>query len=543
MAASAVPFELLGCRLDAVELGESGLLVSAHSTARSACCPECGRRSNRVHGYYGRSPDDLPACDRAVRLRLRVRRFRCEHGPCPRKTFAGQLPDLVAPRARRTGRLAVAQARVGLVTGAEAGARLLGDLRMPTSADTVLRLLHRQPVPDPVTPRVLGVDDWAWRRGKAWGTILVDLERRRPVDLLPDRTSDSLAAWLRAHPGVEVVARDRSTEYARAIGEGAPRAHQVADRWHLLHNLGQVLVRYLTSSRGRLRKLPGVADLPGPAVPQVPAQRRTRAEESASAAARQRRLDRYTEARRLHSDEGLNVLQIRRALGMSRSTVRKYLAADAFPEWGRHPSPVRILTPWEGHLRSLWDAGVRDGLALWREIRALGFTGSSRQVSKWAQQQRTYPHPNTRSDYRATCVLPVPDRRGRLPSTRRLAWIVSKEASELPASEVAVLSCIRADPEVAAVHDLACRYVRMVWEKRPADLDGWLAACARCGVGPLVSFGLGLQRDYTAIRAALEEPWSSGQAEGQINRLKTLKRQMYGRAGFDLLRRRVLCAA
>lgn len=439
------------------------------------------------------------------------------------------------------------------MTGAEPGARLLGALRMTTSADTVLRLLHRHPVPDVTTPRVLGVDDWAWRRGKAWGTILVDLEHRRPVGLLPDRTSDALAAWLRAHPGVEVVGarngpwRDRSTEYARAIAEGAPLALQVADRWHLLHNLSQVLTRYLTryltSARGRLRKLPGVADPKGPSAPPAPAQRRTKAEVEASAAARQRRLDRYTEARRLHVDEGLNVPQIRRALGMSRSTVRKYLAADTFPEWGRHPSPVRILTPWEGYLRSLWDTGVHDGLGLWREIRALGFTGSSRQVSKWAQQQRTEPHPNTGSDYRATCVLPVPDRRGRLPSTRRLVWIVSREAEDLSSDDAAVLTCVRADPEVAVVHGLACQYVRVVREKRGADLDAWLSACARSGVGPLVSFGLGLQRDYAAVRAALEEPWSSGQAEGQINRLKTLKRQMYGRAGFELLRRRVLCAA
>ena len=130
---------------------------------------------------------------------------------------------------------------------------------------------------------------------------------------------------------------------------------------------------------------------------------------------------------------------------------------------------------------------------------------------------------------------------GRLPSTRRLAWIVSKEAATLPPDDAAILACMRADSETDTVHLLACSYVRMIREKRPGYLDGWLDACTRCGVSPLVSFGL--QRDYAAVRATLEEPWSSGQAESQINRLKTLKRQMYGRAGFDLLRRRVLCAA
>lgn len=382
MAVPAVPFVIPGCRFDAVAFEEARLLVTAHSTARRAACPECGRRSRRIHGYYSRAPADLPISDQAAQLRVRVRRFCCDYGSCPRKTFADPLPGLLLPHARRTDRLAATQVRVGLATGAEPGARLFAWLRMPTSPDTVLRLLHRHPVPEAAVPRVLGVDDWAWRRGKAWGTILVDLERRRPVDLLPDRTSDSLAAWLRTHPGVEVVARDRSTEYARAITEGAPGAQQVADRWHLLHNLGQVLDRHLTTARSRLRKLPGVVSLPVSASRAAPVQRRTRAEEEASAAARQRRVDRYTEARRLHADEGLNVLQIRRALGMSRSTVRKYLAADAFPEWGRRPASTSILTPWESHLVAHWDAGMRDALGLWREIRALGFPGSSRQVSK-----------------------------------------------------------------------------------------------------------------------------------------------------------------
>ena len=542
MAASVVPFELPGCRLDAVSEDEAELLVSAHPTARSAVCPECGRRSRRIHGSYVRSPADLPVSDRTTRLRLRVRRFRCEHTACPRKTFAGPLPDLVAPHARRTDRLAAAQVRVGLAVGAEPGARLLGWLRMSTSPDTVLRLIHRHPLVEVATPRVLGVDDWAWCRGRAWGTILVDLEQRRPVDLLPDRTADTVSAWLRDHPGVEVVARDRSTEYARAITEGAPDALQVADRWHLLHNLRQVLVRYLTSARGRLKDLPGTADLPvGGRRPQ----RRSRAERTSSAAARERRLARYTEVRRLHAEHGMGISRIARALVINRTTVRKYLAADAFPEWGRHPVPASILAPYEGHLEARWGEGCQSALGLWKEVRALGYTGSSRPVSRWVRERRTEPHPCTPIKYRATCLEPqdTPQHRGRLPPTRRLAWLLVRDPEALDSAETAVLAHIQQEAEVAALHDLARSYTRMVREKRPEDLDEWLAACAESGIGVLMSFAKGLRQDYAAVRAALEEPWSSGQAEGQINRLKMLKRQMYGRAGFDLLRRRVLCAA
>ena len=542
MAAPTIPFSIPGCRLDLVEATASGLLISAHPTARSACCPQCGKRSRRIHGSYVRSPVDLPVSDRAVRLHLRVRRFRCGHAACPRKTFAASLPDLVAPHARRTDRLAAAQVHVGLAVGAEPGARLLGRLRMPTSPDTVLRLVHRHPIPEANTPRVLGVDDWAWCRGKAWGTILIDLETHRPLDLLPDRTADTVSAWLRTHPGVEVVARDRSTEYARAVTEGAPDALQVADRWHLLHNLRQVLVRYLTSARGRLKDLPGTADLPGEG--RQP-QRRTHAEQTSSADARERRLARYTEVRRLHVEHGMGISQIARALGINRTTVRKYLAADAFPEWGRHPVPASILAPYERHLEARWADGCRSALALWREVQTLGYHGSSRPISRWVRERRTAPHPCTPLKYRATCLVPTDasERRGRLPATRRLAWILVRDPAALDTAETAALAHIRQDAEITALYDLARSYTQMVREQRPKDLDGWLAACTQSGIGTLVSFAKGLRQDYAAVRAALEEPWSSGQAEGQINRLKMLKRQMYGRAGFELLRKRVLCAA
>ncbi|MDT0632869.1 ISL3 family transposase [Rubrivirga sp. S365] len=542
MAASVVPFRIPGCRLDAVQADPSDLTVDASSKARSAVCPGCGHRSRRVHGLYTRSPADLPVSDRAVGLRLRVRRFRCLSEACPRRTFAEPFPDLVARHARRTDRLAASQVRTGLATGAEPGARLLRDLRMPTSPDTVLRLLHRHPVPEAETPRVLGLDDWAWRKGRSWGTILIDLETRRPVDLLPDRTSTAVSAWLRDHPGVEVVARDRSTEYARAVSEGAPDAAQVADRWHLLHNLRQVLVRHLTSVRGRLRTLPGVESLPAS---EYQPGRRTAAERAASAASRDRHHARYVEVRRLHAEDGLNALQIAHALRIDRKTVAKYLAADAFPERGRHSVPPSVLAPYQEHLNARWAEGERSALVLYREIGALGYSRSSRPVSRWAQGRRTEPHPRTPRKYLTGLREPVESapRRGRLPSTRKLAWLLVRDPEALDASETAVLAHVRQDTEVARLHDLARLYNRMVREKRPDDLDGWLEASRTSGISALATFSDGLRRDYAAVRAALDEPWSSGQAEGQINRLKMLKRQMYGRAGFDLLRKRVLCSA
>src|SRR5437763_6425975 len=227
-----------GCRVEQITREDPGFLsITAKGTRPGGRCPGCGRASRAVHSRYRRRPADLPALGRAVGVELCVRRFHGRDAARGRRTFAERLPG---PRARRTGRLAEAQGRVGVALGGEAGARLLQGLAMATSADTVLRLVRGLPLPEPEPPRAVGVDDWAVRKGRSYGTILVDLERRRALDLLPDRTAETLADWLRGRPGIGVVARDRSTEYARGIALGAPAATQVADRWHLLAYVRQV---------------------------------------------------------------------------------------------------------------------------------------------------------------------------------------------------------------------------------------------------------------------------------------------------------------
>jgi len=243
MTTFLAPFTLLGCSPTAIERTGDGLHVHATGSAPDAICPSCSARSDRVHSYYQRSPADLPISDQSVRLHLRLRRFRCLNEKCKRRTFVEPLPRLLSAYARRTDRLAETQPHVGFAVGAEAGARLLDLLRMSTSPLAFLRMLHRHPLSEEPVPRVLGTGVWAWRKGRAWGTILIDLERRRPVDILPDRTADGLKRWLKAHPGIEAARGDRSTEYARGITEGAPEAVQVADRWHLPDNFRQLLER------------------------------------------------------------------------------------------------------------------------------------------------------------------------------------------------------------------------------------------------------------------------------------------------------------
>lgn len=236
-----------GCRVERVRQQDGELLLVVRSRAAGAGCPGCRRRSTAVHSTYVRRPADLPSLGHGVRLAVHVRRFYCQHAGCARRTFAEPFRGLLDRGAQRTRRLAAAQRRAAVHVGGEAGARLLAGLAMPASADTLLRLVRRAPLPARRTPRVLGVDDWALKRERTYGTILIDLEKRHVVDLLPDRSAHTLVTWLRPRPPVAVIARDRSTEYARAATLAAPRAVQVADRWHLLVNVRDMAERWLQS--------------------------------------------------------------------------------------------------------------------------------------------------------------------------------------------------------------------------------------------------------------------------------------------------------
>jgi transposase len=228
------PWPIPDCRIEQITPdGPTHLRIAVRSFPRARRCPDCGRTSRAVHSRDERHLADLPSLGRSVSVHLWVRGFYCRNTDCARQTSVERLPKLATPFARRTCRLAAAQGQTGLALGGEAGARLLSGLSMPASADTVLRLIKATPLPDQPVPRVVGVDDWAKRKGRSYGTIIVDLERHRVVDLLPERTAATLAGWLQQRPEVAVVARDRSTEYASGIAIGAPAAVQVADRWRV----------------------------------------------------------------------------------------------------------------------------------------------------------------------------------------------------------------------------------------------------------------------------------------------------------------------
>jgi transposase len=505
------------------------IVILTISMATTSSCPLCGRPSGRVHSRYTRTLADLPWQGRSAVLCVRARRFRCVTAGCQRRIFTERFADITQPSARRTMRLSEAQRQIGLALGGEPGARLAVRLAMATSGDTLLRLIRASAEDRPVMPRVIGIDEWAWRRGLTYGTILCDLEQGRVIDLLPDRRAATVAAWLRGHPSVQVIARDRAAVYAEGIRQGAPDAVQIADRWHLLRNLGDALRGVVDRHRAAISLAADTVAALDPACEGPVPSRETRSD-ARQRERREQRRERYTEIRRM-SDEGTPPRQIALVLGISQRTVKRWLAAGGEPDH-RHPAMPTLIDAFRSDLEQLWQQGCHNAAALWREIKQRGFDGSRNTIARWAAARRGAAAPGPKRAQR---------RQWRTPSRRQCAWLLSADPATLEGQPSAFVQQLRqAAPALAIAADLAQQFAAMIRSGDAGGLEDWLAAAR---ASPLATFAEGITRDFAAVHAALTEVWSTGPVEGHINRLKMIKRQMYGRAHYDLLRKRVLAAA
>jgi transposase len=503
-------------------------------------CPQCGTVSRSRHSLYSRRLQDLPWQGVAVELWVIAGRFRCRNISCPRQIFCERLPQTAHAYGRQTARAAEIVRLIGYVAGGLPGQRLLVRLAIATSDDTVRRRVREQPSGEvAATPiRHLGVDDWAWRQGQAYGTILVDLDLHRVIDLLPERTTESFSAWLGRHPEIVTIARDRGGLYAEGAARGAPQAQQVADRFHLLVNLSATMERVL-EEHSRQLIVPAVAepaaqappakagalgqtalsnsDRPPPVAPRV----------SQAQLRRQRRLARYQQVVAL-SHSGQSQVAISRALGIGRKTIRRWLRRGEFPERKPpHRAPAKV-SEFANYLQQRWRQGCHNASRLYQELRQQGYRGKRGMVARLV------------AAWRKTAKATPPKAAERL-SPRHAALLVTRPADQITDQQQQLLDRLaRQCPAIIDLRKLALGFRAALAADDANQLRGWIDGAQHSEFGPLVRFAYGLQRDISAVAAAVTTSWSSGQVEGQINRLKTIKRQMYGRAGFELLRARVL---
>jgi transposase len=546
-----------GIRVDRVYREGAIVHLFAVAIRRAAKCPLCHRRSKRVHSRYVRTITDLPCAGDTVTVHLSTRRFVCRVRWCPRKIFTERFPSLVAPFARKTTRLWNQLQRNGFAMGGDPGARHAARAGMPVSARTLLRLVREAPLPEIEPVVALGVDDWSQRKGHVFGTILVNLEAHKVIDLLPDRTADTLATWLdTTQSKLEFVTRDRAGAFAEAVRRSAPSAVQVADRFHLLKNLTEVVERVLSrqqtalhaAAEAVLQQQQQTSRAIGASTPRSVKTTTTQppsplvADARLTAALHESRKDRDTAVLALR-EQGASLGSIAHRLDLDRSTVRRIVRAGTAMA-GTRARRASAISPYEPYLWERWTDGCQNARVLWLEIQAQGFTGSYVHLRRALRGWRTTPARGRPAAPFSASPPPTSQPVFRPFSPRQAAWLLLRPSETLQAEEHLFLDNLRAIwPEVQSVQRLAVQFGQLVRRRQRMGLEPWLRAAEESGMPEMHGFAGGLRRDLQAVSAAMQWEWSNGQTEGQVNRLKTLKRAMYGRAKLDLLRLRLLYAS
>jgi transposase len=512
-------------------IGTDKIGLAVESTAHKAACPKCQEESTQIHSTYMRYPADLAWAEWAVVLHLRVKRFFCKNEACPKKTFAERFPDLVAQYARRTERATERQHQICLNVCARIAEKLLMLDRIGISDTTINRLIRSLPDPDDLPVRVLGLDDWAKRKGQRYGTILVDLERGEIIDLLGDRNAETVAQWLEEHPEIEIVSRDRSQTYANAISQGAPDAIQVADRWHLLKNISDAVFKILQQEYATIKQRMAPAQeqdqqdcyegkLPETLLPDDAEEQLTPAEE--------RRKERIICAQKLQR-QGWTQKGIAQHLDIHPKTVRRYLQ-DPSPRARRYRTG-QLLNAYKPYLVQRWNEGCHNATQLFREIQQQGYAGKTTMVRNFVQHLRQISQDK-----------PINlDPSHRVPSLRELTWFILKRPEKRTDEDEKTLTLLSTEhPKLTTTIKLSRELAAIIREQDVSDFDVWLEKASKSHYRVWNNFAASIRQDYDAVRSAILLQWSNGPTEGHINRLKCLKRQMYGRAKDDLLRKRVL---
>jgi transposase len=533
---------LAGLDLAQVEDLGDGVRITARTRTAQLPCRGCGAVSARVHDRYRRRLADLACGGRPVQVVLEVRRFCCGSPACPVATFAEQVPGLTGWYQRRTAGLRDLLGTVALALAGRAGSRLAAALGAVVSRFTLIRLVRGLPDPQAGPVTVLGVDDVAKRKGHSYATVLMDMDSHRLIDMLPDREAETFADWLRAHPGIEVICRDRGGAYARAGREAAPAAVQVADRFHLWQDLAGAVEKTVLACLAAIAPspspegpgAPGSPDAPPPAEPDGFRDQHGRDRRLVA-----RHRERYAAVQALRA-EGCSVREIARRLGLARNTVLKFAQAASIDELlvkaTSRPSVLDPFKPCPGQRRN---QGITSAAALHEEIRARGWTGGILTVERYLRQFRTADGRDRQA--RAHPQLTAPSAPAP-PKPRQVTRWIMTHPDHLASDDAADLArLLDASPALAAAAGHVRSFAGMMTRRQGLlALEDWLTAVEADDQPGLRSFARGIRRDQQAVTAGLALPHSSGALEGKNCKIKYLKRLMYGRANFDLLRKMAL---
>lgn len=554
-------------------------LVAVRSIATFSCCPLCSFRSERVHSQYQRTITDIPCSGCTVTLKLTVRRFFCRNDSCVRRIFTERLPELLLPHAQMTNRLREALCALSFATSAQAASRLAPRLGMKSSPSTLLRCLKTSSLPLPSSHTKIGIDDFAFRRGQTYGTIIVNLETHQIVDLLPDRSKETAKTWLCTHPEIEVISRDRASNYSDAAREGAPQALQIADRFHLIKNIRGKIKDVLDRNRSCLPLVKNPVPSSVSSSRENPPEKSGEVEDEArpqekevnstqvqvvnqpdkdpasphplTEASRRRQLNRdkryalYEKVKDLRQ-QGLSHYAIADVLGISRPTVRRFLEAEQFPERverSKAKPKNYVVAPYLPFLKERWEAGCHNGRQLFREAKDSGYSGSRAQLERVTTEWRkSLPLSELSSKKKPPPAVVSPPKMQQL-SPGQASWLFVLNKAQLTAEQQQQIEQIsERSSELARAYQLCQDFAELLRERKAEELKEWLRCVRTSQIPELQGLAKSIQQDYSAVYAACSQPWSQGQVEGSVNRLKCIKRQLYGRANFDLLRRRVLLA-
>jgi transposase len=501
-----------GFVVDSVAIDADRFVILIRASAPTCRCPLCGAICGRVHSRYQRNLADLPAAGRRTQLVLQARRFFCDAPACERRVFAERFDRVVEPRARRTARLDDVVHCLAIALGGKPAAALSRRLSVEVSNDTLLRLVRRRGVPDFPAPSIVGIDDWAWKRNHRYGTLLCDLERRRTIALLPDREPATAEAWLAHQSQISIVARDRGGGYAIAVQRALPHAIQVADRWHLMENASHAFRDAVRKCMRQIRTTLGAAKV-DPALLTF---------------AEKLQYEGYLRREETNAsilalfEQKVAIKEIVRRTGYSRGLIRKILRGQRSDIFRTRCSSLEPYLPW---LDAQWAAGCRNGAALWRALRQQGFRGCLGVVSEWKARRK-------RAETAGSAELT------RAPSARTIARLLTVGRDRLSKAETVTVAAIESGVAVLVeAREIIAEFQGIIRRKALADLEGWIG---RAKQSLVAAFANGVIKDKDAVHAAIVSPWSNGQTEGQICKLKLVKRQMYGRGKLDLLQARVI---